>query len=403
MWGNAMSGQEDPAAELAAANAEAAQLAAEKARLELDEWKSPASVANRAAQQRADTAQAEKSLMDSSLGQFAGAVPDLSKVNTGSATVNAGTQLFGSALALQALGQASRAAAADIAARIPDKGKYLLVTTEADLASTDAMYTQVENGLQQLLQAAQALTALAAKESAPETAGAGATAHRESIVAAGVGIAAAALPAVVSLFSANRKISGASVSADDLQAVIGVAAAMTQQQPPLKVLMDDFRIIDRTGRISDLLNRVNAERLALASRKADLTGSVSPEDSRSLALVSQVASAIDAFLASILAVPGGATRSAYTSAILRERLHDGSIDCVVLVKGVGGSSAQVVNDKPLWFKDKFTTIASAGLSWLLVAVADGAVIAGGSKVSTLEVTGTIGDTIKVKPATTIPT
>lgn len=403
MWGNAMSGQEDPAAELAAANAEAAQLAAEKARLELDEWKSPASVANRAAQQRADTAQAEKSLMDSSLGQFAGAVPDLSKVNTGSATVDAGTQLFGSALALQALGQASRAAAADIAARIPDKGKYLLVTTEADLASTDAMYTQVENGLQQLLQAAQALTALAAKESAPETAGAGATAHRESIVAAGVGIAAAALPAVVSLFSANRKISGASVSADDLQAVIGVAAAMTQQQPPLKVLMDDFRIIDRTGRISDLLDRVNAERLALASRKADLTGSVSPEDSRSLALVSQVASAIDAFLASILAVPGGATRSAYTSAILRERLHDGSIDCVVLVKGVGGSSAQVVNDKPLWFKDKFTTIASAGLSWLLVAVADGAVIAGGSKVSTLEVTGTIGDTIKVKPATTIPT
>ena len=91
--GEAMSGQEDPAAELAAANAAAAQLAAEKARLELDEWKSPGAVANRAAQQRADTAQAEKSLTDSSLGQFAGAVPDLSKVNTGSTTVDAGTQL----------------------------------------------------------------------------------------------------------------------------------------------------------------------------------------------------------------------------------------------------------------------------------------------------------------------
>ena len=401
--GEAMSGQEDPAAELAAANAAAAQLAAEKARLELDEWKSPGAVANRAAQQRADTAQAEKSLTDSSLGQFAGAVPDLSKVNTGSTTVDAGTQLFGSALALQALGQASHDAAADIAARIPDKGKYLLVTTEADLASTDAMYAQVEDCLQQLLQAALALTAPPVFESAPETAGAGATAHRESIVAAGVGIAAAALPAVVSLFSANRKISGASVSADDLQAVIGVAAAMARQQPPLKVLMDDFRTVDRTGRISDLLDKVNAERLALAGRKAELTGSASPEDSPSLALVSQVTSAIDAFLASILAVPGGATRSAYTSAILRERLHDGSIDCVVLVKGVGGSTAQVVNDRPLWFKDKFTTIASAGLSWLLVAVDDGAVIAGGSKVSTLEITGTIGETIKVKPATTVPT
>jgi hypothetical protein len=88
---------------------------------------------------------------------------------------------------------------------------------------------------------------------------------------------------------------------------------------------------------------------------------------------------------------------------LRERLHDGSIPCVVLVKGVGGSTAQVVNDGPLWFKDKFTTIASAGLSWLLVATADGAVVAGGSKVSTLEVHGTIGETVKVKPPTTLPT
>ena len=397
-----MSGQEDPAADLASANAEAAQLAAEKARLELDEWKSPAAVANRAAQQRADTAQAQKSLTDSSFGQFASVVPDMSKVNTGSATVDAGTQLFGSALALQALSQASRDAAADIAAKIPDKSKYLLVTTEADLASTDALYAQVEDGLLQLFQAAQALTAPAFTESAPETADAGTKAHRESLIAAGVGVAAAALPAVVSLFSANRKISGASVSADDIQAAIGVAAAMAQQQPPLKVLVDDFRTVDRTGRVNDLLDKVNTARLALAGRKAELSGSASPEDSTSLALVSQVASAIDAFLTSILAVPGGATRSAYTSAILRERLHDGSIACVVLIKGVGGATAQVVNDKPLWFKDKFTTIASAGLSWLLVATADGAVVAGGSKVSTLEITGTIGTTIKIGPATTIP-
>ena len=168
---------------------------------------------------------AEKSLTDSSLGQFAGAVPELSKINTGSATVDAGTQLFGSALALQALGQAGRDAAADIAARIPDKSKYLLVTTEADLASTDAIYAQVEDGLQQLLQAAQALKATAVKEFVPQTADADTAAHRESVIAAGVGIAASALPAVVSLFSANRKISGGSVSADDMQAVIGVASA----------------------------------------------------------------------------------------------------------------------------------------------------------------------------------
>ena len=82
--------------------------------------------------------------------------------------------------------------------------------------------------------------------------------------------------------------------------------------------------------------------------------------------------------------------------------HDAEIPGVGLVKGAGGSTAQVVNDRPLWFKDKFTTIASAGLSWLLVDTATGAVITGGSKVSTLEISGTIGTTVKVNPPTTMP-
>ena len=393
--------QEDSDHGLAAAKAEAAQVAAEKARLELKEWRSPAAEAGRLAQQRADTAKAEKSLTDSSLGQFAGAVPDLSKVSTGATTVDSGPQLFGSALALRALGQACRDAAADIAAKASGTSG-LLITTEADLASSDAMYALVERGLKQLLQAARALTSPVQPEPVPEAADATTTIHRESLIAAGVGAAAAALPAIVSLFSANRKISGASVNVDDTQAAIGVAAAVAQQQPQFKVFMDDFRTVDQTGPVSELLNNVNCERLALARRKAELTGSASLADSATLAVVNQVASAIDAFLATILTVPDGATRSACTSAILREQLHNGSITCVVLVKGVGGSTAQVLNDRPLWLNDKFTTIATAGVSWLLISTVDGAVIAGGAKVSTQEVTGTIGKNVEVKPAVTVP-
>ena len=389
---------QDPTAVLAAANAQAAQVAAEKAQAELDEWSSPTAVAARAAQQRADTAQAETSLMNSSFGQFTGAVPDLSKVSTGSTTVDSGTQLFGSALVLEALGEAGRAAGGEIADKVTDKSKYVLVTTEIDLASTDAMYGQVKEGLEQLLQAAKDLTAPAVTEPAPPERISG---GQESIIAGAVGLAAAALPAVVSLFSANRKISGAAVSADDTQAAIAVAAGMAQHETPLKVLMDDFRTVNRTGGIGNLLDEVNAQRLILAGRKAELTNS-GPEDSSTLALVGQVAAAIDAFLASILAVPTGATRSAYTSAILRERLHDGSIPCVVLIKGVGGSTAQVVNDKPFWFKDTFTTIASAGLSWLLIAAADGGVVAGGTKVSTLQMNGTVGSTVTASPAKIMP-
>jgi hypothetical protein len=395
-----MSEPADPAHELAAANAEAARVAAEKARLELAEWKSPAAAAGRLAQQRADTAKAEKSLTDASLGQFASAVPDLSKISTGSTNVDSGPQLFGSALALRALGQACRDAAGDIAAKASDT-KGLLITTEADLASSDAIYALVAGGLNQLLEAAQELRRPVQQEAAHEAADATTTVHRESLIAAGIGVAAAALPAIVSLFSANRKISGSSVNVDDTQAAIGVAAALVQQQPQFKVFMDDFRTVDREGPVSVLLDNVNGERLTLARRKAELTGSTSPEDAVTLAVVNQVASAIDGFLTTILTVPDGATRSACTSAILREQLHNGSITRVLLVKGVGGSTSQVVNDKPLWFKDTFTTIASAGISWLLISTTDGSVVAGGAKVSTQQVTGTVGTTIDVKEPVTV--
>jgi hypothetical protein len=393
--------EEDPAAVQAAANAKAAQLAAEKTELELNEWKSPAAVANRAAQQRADTAKAEKSALDTRFSEYAGAVPDLSKISPGSTTVDTGTQLFGSALVLLALTHASGGAAEDIASAVPDKSKYVLVTTAIDLASTDAVYAQVADGLTQLVAAAKALAAppLPAR---PAAAGPDETFIPESLVAAGVvGAAAAVLPAVVSLFSANRKISGASVNADDTQAVMSVATAMIKHNPPIKVLMDDFRTAGAagTGHISRLLSDLSTQRIALEKRKAALGA----EDTATAASIGQLTAAIDAFLSSVMAVPSGATRSACTTAILREQLHDGTIDRVVLVKGVGGATAQVVTDRPLWFKDKFTSIASAGLSWLMLTTVDGAVVAGGSKVSTLEMKGTIGADITFSPARSLPT
>ncbi len=391
----------DAAAAQAAANAKAAQLAAEKAELELNEWKSPAAVTSRAAQQRADAAKAEKSALDSRFSEYAGAVPDLSKIIPGSTTVDAGTQLFGSALALQALIHASVGAVADMARALPDKNKYVLITSEIDLASTNAVYAQVAEGLTQLLAAARALAA-PPPSPPPATDDLDETFIPESLVAAGVvGAAASVLPAVVSLFSANRKISGASVNADDTHAVMSVATAMTRHDPRIKLFLDDFRTVAAagTGHVSRLLRDLNTERIALETRKARL----GPEDTATSASIGQVTAAIDTFLSSVTAVPSGATRSAYTTAILREQLHDGTIDHVILVKGVGGSTAQVVTDRPLWFKDKFTSIATAGLSWLMLSTVDGAVIAGGSKVSTLEMKGTIGADITFSPARSLPT
>jgi hypothetical protein len=68
-----------------------------------------------------------------------------------------------------------------------------------------------------------------------------------------------------------------------------------------------------------------------------------------------------------------------------------------LVKGCGGSSAQLVNDKPFWFKDEFSVVASMGISYLLVNAENGRVAAAGVRSATVAITGKIGGDFEFKP------
>lgn len=102
--------------------------------------------------------------------------------------------------------------------------------------------------------------------------------------------------------------------------------------------------------------------------------------------------AIDAFTTSVRAVPAGSTRSPLTNAALYEGLHTPKdIDHVLLVKGVAGSGTQVVNDRPLWFQDKFSVVATTNITYLLLNAATGSIVYSGTESATVSVHGTIGN------------
>ena len=82
------------------------------------------------------------------------------------------------------------------------------------------------------------------------------------------------------------------------------------------------------------------------------------------------------------------------AAILREGLHDGTIKYVLFVKSQSASGAQLVNDKPLWLDDKFSVLAAASISWVLVDPASGEVLDADVTTGTAQANGKIGETFE---------
>jgi hypothetical protein len=130
-----------------------------------------------------------------------------------------------------------------------------------------------------------------------------------------------------------------------------------------------------------------------------------------LGLVQGVKSAIDTFIASLTAVPAGATRSPLTLAAMRERLHDvddpnaedgdaqaedGRFTHVLLVKGNGGAAMQEVDDKPLWSDDTFAVVATAGITYMLIETDGSRVLTAGNAGGAIEAHGKLGERVNVK-------
>jgi hypothetical protein len=158
---------------------------------------------------------------------------------------------------------------------------------------------------------------------------------------------------------------------------------------------DDFRVLTE-GPLHEKLATLRERREQLNAVPSDGDNSQADRKASATSLVA----VIDAYMAAISSAPEGGKRSTLTTAVLREGLHlDSGYPYVLLVRGQGGDAGQLVNDRPLWWKDKFSTIASMSISYLLVDTHTGRVHSGGTESATCAIHGSIGSDFRLDPAT----
>jgi hypothetical protein len=312
----------------------------------------------------------------------------------------------------------------------------VLVTGNTDLASSDAIYREVESGLDGLTTSARGLL--------DSLGDAGTT---RTFLPAGLttvlGAVAGAVPGVLSLFSAQRTLITGKTTVDDLAAMAAVVSALNNDRndDELTLVLDDFRLVP-DGRILAALKGLNAERQRLAEKKVRLghehegaeaallearreeerlssaAESKPPEVASArqvvkerqqaveaidvrISLVDGMLTSIDAFTAAIGKVPEGARRSALATAALHEQLHpaakasDGTqppgFTHVLLVKTQPGGSQQLNDNKPFFMADRFSTLVDVSVTYVLIKTEGSQVVASGTVTRIARAWGKIGD------------
>lgn len=363
------------------ADADARKLDAEATKQAMDaaEHSGPTARAKREAVERKETAEANKDAAAARADQIKALIPDLSKVTPSTLEVGQGPAFATSPLAYRALQKAAAAVNQQMALAV--KGKRILVTSDEDLATGDATYWDVSTGLKELVRSADVVlteleTAKAAKvETASFVPG------LDAITAV-----AAAIPSVLSLFSAERSTASAAVTIEDITAaaaVTGALTAVTDANKPESVVHDDFRLLpgptnpnpargsvpegiyDLSASIDHRRGELRTERIIVVHRKADndeslatntsavaaaqksfdeandadkevlgkglddlgkaragLLSKAAKEEAR-IAGIDAVITGLDSFTTAIRTIPAGAKRSPLATAALHEQLHTG--------------------------------------------------------------------------------
>ena len=443
----------------AEADARAAEATARKAEAEAADVESPTAQQARDAKNLLAVAEAEQKAAGARQQQLSALIPDLSKVKDSTVEVSTvevskdGPAIGGSSLTFGALADAAKAIVAHIDDP-PADGWRILVTSDQDLASPDSLYQEVRLGLTQLAKAADQLVEAADKLLRQKTDKSEVRVRHFGAETGGAAVAAA-LPHVLSLLSAERSVTTASVTVTDLAAVTAVAGALQAKLGDRVVVVHaDFRIIvpGRIHTASDLVATKRQElvgrKLALADRKsaidaelalakieekdaekalADADPKAAPHpdlDTRldnarelvvgfmqqssdaavRLGLVESLISSIDAFSAAIRVIPAGGRRSPLATAALLDQLHEGATSQfthVLLVKAQPAQSAYLTDDRPLWFKDKFSTIVEVNVTYMLIATNDSRVVRAGTATATAAAYGDLGSEISFRTTTPV--
>lgn len=346
------------------ADARKARAEADRAEAEAREYTSAPAAALREAERRGAQLKAEGEAVGAAANRWSSLVPDLTAVERGTTTVSGETAMYESVLVAKALRRACEA----IAQQLAQVGGTVLVTTEADLVAGDGVYRQVSTALTELDAAADRLL--------PQP-------GAESFALPVLGLAAAALPSVLSMFATSHAISVSSAAPSAAVASTALAGVLAAQGTTT-VLHDTFRML-QNGPIDDqvtaLMQKCEQLREVAATPAPTATG-----DPR-VALAADLVKRIDTFLAAVTAVPTGATRSLLTSARARQCLHGPDPVHVLLVQEAAATTSQLVDSKV--GQDPFEVVASVTLPWLLVRSDAEGVVAAGTATGTAKAQGRI--------------
>lgn len=215
------------------------------------------------------TAVANKDAAAARQAQISALVPDLSKIKESSLEVTGDVALWGTMLAYRALDSATTTLVKELPGdwrNPPSEPRRLLVTSDSMLVNSDSLYQDVSTGLDQLIGLAG--TVLGTKERAEE----------EALATDVVGALAAAVPSVLSLFSAQRTVTTKAITVSDQAAAAAAAGAILEAcKGNISVVHDDFRLVPKTGiyrRSKDL----SEKRGKLLVAKAKLTAEKSRAD-----------------------------------------------------------------------------------------------------------------------------
>lgn len=375
----------------AKADSDDAETTAAKNKREEAEAATPAAAARRAATAESEAAAARQK-------QIAALIPDFSKVERGELKLEKdGQPTAGTGVAGRAVKAAAEAIKREMWGGRFDNDWKLLVTSDAELAASDAAFLSVDAGLDRLTSlSAQVLESTAPSETEPE----GAFAPQPEAFGAllpVVGALAQAVPGILSLLQTNRTVTTGEIEIDDLTAAAAVAGVMKGESQQRTVFHDSFRVLP-AGRLYEKVNALRDAREKLIERKVTLDARTPPDGDpeagsdlqASIALVASVGDSIDEFLKVLTAVPEGGTTSPVAAAALRQGLHDGSISHVLLVKSQSASAIQVLGENA-FRKDPVAVLAAATITWMLIEATSGQLLDAGVSSGTAQATGKIGN------------
>ncbi len=306
-------------------------------------------------------------------------VPDLSGVERGATSGQDKSTVLQALLGGRALQDAAGEVSRIVKIAVGDDYRVLL-TTDLDLAARDADHLSLVEQLTQLRERIDQFL----------------TRDPRSVTKVGGSIAAAAatlLPGLLSLVAANRTLTTSSATVDDDIAMMAVAGALAGADKEGTVVVEKARLLGPDG---DALRSWTELRTACQTLATTLQGASGEDQKEWVAEGKELLKTCQAALDAVSTVAEGAKLSALAKASLQEALRSSQFHAVLIVKGSAASSTQLVEDRPLLFKDPLNVISTATISYLLIDPRkDSKVLAGGLAHGTAQITGTIGSKLSI--------